>query len=164
MLVLGDYKGNLKVGMADVKKSVDNLNEQCWHDSVLHEIKFIRTGSADRVIFILDMLNSWEDQLSQRTEVIFGGCRLVRTEMNWGVKCMSDGEMVYGATCSLDGNLVDEVRSTWKGFKVPELAQFQMELSSTGSSIELVFESSTIIARGVRGPHSAPPPIRAAER
>ncbi len=136
------------------------LNEQCWHDSVLYEIRFIRAGSADQVVLVLDLVEDWEKYESRRTEITFNGCLCVRSKMNWGVVCMSAGEMIYAGTASESGNLIEEARQAWKGsLRSKSLGQFTLDLASTDSLLELVFESVSWRLAGVKTAHPAPKPF-----
>ena len=132
--------------------AVGFLNDQCWHDSILHEIRLIRAHSADQVVLELDLIDDWEvGQLSavpssRRVQMTFSRCWLVQAQMNWGVICLSDGEMIYGAECKETGALLDQVRATWKGIEVDvsNLAEFSLELASTSSTLSLVFGTVTL--------------------
>ncbi|MCM3902294.1 MAG: hypothetical protein ND866_11355 [Pyrinomonadaceae bacterium] len=138
------------------------LNDLCWHDSVLYEIRFIRTDSADEVVLLVDLLDDWEAQVSRRAKITFQGCRLVRSKMDWGVKCMSDGEMIYGANCEKNGSLIDEHVNGWRSVmqvEASDFAEFRLDLASTGSSLEVVFSKAKITYLGVSGSHDAPPPL-----
>ncbi|MCM3869801.1 MAG: hypothetical protein ND895_03740 [Pyrinomonadaceae bacterium] len=151
----------------EIEKDIANgatemLNDLCWHDSVLYEIRFIRTDSADEVVLLVDLLDDWETQISRRAKITFRGCWLVRSKMDWGVKCMSGGEMIYGANCEKNGSLIQEVVNGWQPVMLVEasdVAEFRLDLASTGSTLEIVFSKAQIKYVGVSGPHDAPPPL-----
>ncbi len=127
------------------RDAAEQLNGLCWHDSILYEVQLIRRNSADQVLLSLQLIAEGQEHSSSQAQILFNGCYLVRSEMNWGVKCMSDGEMIYSASSSDGGDLVEAVRKHWKGHidGIP-LSQFKLELASTGSTIEIVFRSITI--------------------
>lgn len=141
--------------------AIELLGSLFWHDSVLHEIKFIRTDSADQVVLILDLLEDWEKQISRRAEITFQRCFLVQSQMSWGTRCMSEGEMIFGTTCVASSDLIEKVRSDWVGINLDTsgLAEFKLELASTGSTLEIVFGSVAIRYLSGSSPHHAPPPL-----
>ena len=44
--------------------AVEYLNNLVWHDSVLQTVQFVRAKSLDQVIFHIDLLTDWEEQIS----------------------------------------------------------------------------------------------------
>ena len=141
--------------------TVSLLNNLWWHDSVLYEIRFIRTDSADQVILILDLLEDWEEQTSRRVEIVFGRCYFVQSQINWGVKCLSDGEMILDADCKSSGVLFEKVISAWQNIDVDtsDLAEFKLTLASTNSNLQIVFGEVTLKYLGESSSHNAPPPL-----
>ncbi len=137
------------------------LNGLIWHDSVLHEIRFVRTNSADQVVLILDLLDDWERQISRHAEIIFQNCWMVQCQMNWGVKCISEGEMVYGAKCSESGSLIERVKEDWKGINVDmkALSEFKLDMASTSSTLEIVFGGIILKYLSESDTHNTPPPL-----
>jgi hypothetical protein len=135
----------------------DWLNSLCWHDSILYEIRLIRCGSADQVVLCMCLIQNWDKNISCEAEITFNDCLLVNTEMKWGVTCMSDGEMIYDGMTSRDGELVRKVLDEWKGLiDQKPLAQFTLDLASTGSSLAIVFKSLTYFLNQKASPHPAP--------
>lgn len=143
-------------------ETIEWLNGLCWHDSVLYEIRFIRTNSLDQVVLILDLLQDWEAQISQRTTITFQDCWLVKTQMNWGVNCMSSGEMIDSLTSCQQGKLIDKVRSEWPHLNNTKLAELRLDMASTGSILDLVCGAVEITTDSVSGEHNAPLPIQIA--
>lgn len=150
----------MQVGRREISdETIEWLNGLCWHDSVLYEIRFIRTNSLDQVILILDLLEDWEAQISQRTIITFQECWLANTQMNWGINCMSGGEMIYGLIGRQEGALIDKVRSDWPHLNQAKLAELRLEMAATGSMLELVFGCVEITNDSVPLQHNAPPPV-----
>ncbi len=144
------------------RDAVAYLEDQCWHDSILHEVVLVRTKSLDQVVLKLDLLQNVENQLSQSVEVAFCDCLDVRIHMNWGVQCLSGGEMIYSAECLDSDGRIDRVRAKW-GRVIEDLGNlgaFRLNLASTGSTIEVVFGCIIIKHSGEIRPHDAPPPRR----
>lgn len=146
---------------SSAKKAVDWLEDQVWHDSVLYEIRLLRLDSKDQVIVYLDLLLDWEKQISRRVELTFCDCWSVRTEMNWGVECMSGGEMIYSAKASTSADVISQVRSVWSGYNMAldDLGAIRIDLSSTSSTIDIVFAGLAVSYLAAAGPHGAPPPL-----
>ena len=138
--------GHKTIEIQSARKAVEYLNDQIWHDSILYEIVLVRSGSADRVVLKLDLSLDWKDEIYVNVELAFNECRHVRTQMNWGVKCISEGEQIFGAESSEADALIDEIRETWRkvGIQLDNLGVFRMELASTGSTIEIVFSGITV--------------------
>jgi len=143
------------------KEAVSFLNDQCWHDSVLYEIRIIRTNSLDQAIIHLDLLCDYHEWESQRVNLIFNDCYYMETKMNGGVSGMSEGEMVSGATANLSNPFIDQVTATWKtsGINLPDLFHFSIILASTGSEIDIVCKSVGVVFESDGTKHNAPPPI-----
>jgi len=139
-------------------EAVAFLNDQCWHDSVLHEIVIIRTASADRVLLKLDLLSDWENQVSSRVELAFNKCMHASTQMYGGVISMSEGEMIYAVECSDTDPVIDSIKEELSRTDVNH-GIFRMEMGTTGSSIELVFSGISLKQVGETGQHTAPPPL-----
>jgi hypothetical protein len=138
--------GAVEMSKISIIKEVSNgavewLNSQCWHDSILYEIRFIRTNSADEVQLILDLIESYEPVSAYRALLVFRDCWSVQSRMNWGVECLSGGEHIDWAQCSETGELIEQTRETWSkiGLKVKNVAQFKLMMASTGSTLDLVF-------------------------
>ena len=144
--------------------AVEWLNDQYWHDSVLHELRFVRTGSADRVVLVLDLLSDWEAWVSREAVITFEGCWSSHARMNGGAVDGSGGEMIHLAAAAAEGDLIAAVRQKWKDAwkdRTAErpLAQFWLELSVTASRVEFVFESVAWRFGSGERPHSAPVPM-----
>ena len=120
-------------------EAIEFLNDQCWHDSVLYDIRIIRTNSADQVEIALDLIQDYENLRFRRCTFTFNDCYYIETRMNGGVKCISDGEMIYIAKATNDSSYIDKVVDVWKEVLTLErLIFFSMNLSSTNSQIEIV--------------------------
>ena len=89
------------------KKAVEFLNDQFWHDSVLYEIRIIRTDPSDQVIIPINLITNEDDWESQKTTLIFNDCYYIETKMHGGVAAMSDGEMISYATAELESSFID---------------------------------------------------------
>jgi hypothetical protein len=135
------------------------LADVCWHDSVVHSITLVRAASADEVVVVGPLLYDWDLQRSCLARVTFGGCFRVTADLQWGVDCMSDGEMIGSLEFSAVHPEVDAIRQEWPQRKLPALFHLELDLSSTGSSLRLVFQSLTVEPIAPAGPHSAPPPL-----
>ena len=55
------------------------LNNQYWHDSVLHEIRIIRTNSVDQTIILLDLITREDGMESNRCTLTFKDCYYIGT-------------------------------------------------------------------------------------
>ncbi len=143
------------------EEAVEYLNNQCWHDSVLYEIRIIRTNSLDQAIIFLNLITDEYEWKSQKVSLVFNDCYYLETKMNGGVDALSDGEMISEATANFRSAFISQVESIWDKmqFQIPELFHFSMSLASTGSEIDIVSGSVSVVAeRGVEK-HSTPPPI-----
>ncbi len=140
------------------REAVEFLNDQYWHDSVLYEIRIIRTNSLDQVTIPINLIISEDEWESQKITLIFDDCYYIETKMNGGVIAMSDGEMISNATASLSGSLVDQVNDTWRKakMKLQKLFHFSMLLASTGSEIDIVCKSVSVVIESNSEKHSAP--------
>ena len=137
--------------------AVDLLNSLIWHDSVLYGVQLVRARSADQVQLDLRLLDDWEHYLSRRARIVFENCYCVRANMNWGVTCMSDGEMISDGVALQDSEQINTVRSKWKqDLETTPLAEFDLELASTGSTVEIVFRAVRICYDSTPEKHSAP--------
>jgi hypothetical protein len=67
---------------------------------------FVRTKSLDQVIFHIDLLTDWQEQVSILSKLTFKNCLLVKSNMNWGVTCLSDGEMIAEIECNTNDNYI----------------------------------------------------------
>lgn len=124
---------------------------------MLYEVRLVRAASADQVVLDIRLLEDWEQYRSRRTEIVFEGCFHVRADMSWGVECMSDGEMIYSGSASTDGEGIQAVQAEWKrDFADAPLGQFTLDLASTGSIIEVVFQSVTVRYQTPSDNHAAP--------
>jgi len=141
--------------------AISLLNNLSWHDSILYEIRFISTDSADQVILILDLLEDWNELISKRVEIVFKRCFLVQSQMNWGIKCLSDGEMIFSADCRSEGDLLERVHSKWRniGVSTNELLEFKLKLASTNSILEIVFGEVALKYLSNNSSHITTPPI-----
>ena len=54
--------------------AIDFLNDQYWHDSFLREITINRTKSYDTIIFVIDLLSDWENNVSSMVTLTFKNC------------------------------------------------------------------------------------------
>jgi hypothetical protein len=143
------------------KNAVNFLNEQFWHDSILYEIRIIRTNSLDQVAISINLLMEEDEWASKKHIFLFNNCYHIETKMHGGVSCMSDGEMISYATAKLNCQLIEKVSNTWEKTKneLPELFNFSMLLASTGSKINIVCQSVNVSQeRGIKK-HNAPQPI-----
>ena len=126
-------------------EAVTFLNDQYWHDSVLYEIRIIRTNSADQAVIIIDLIISEDGLESKKCVLTFNDCYFIGTRINGGVDAISDGEMIYQAEASINSHQIDRVVETWKSmFTLTDLFHFSMTLSSTNSEIEVVCKSVSI--------------------
>ena len=126
-------------------EAISFLNDQYWHDSVLYEIRIIRTNSVDQAIIIIDLINSEDGLKSNRCSLTFNDCYYIGTQMNGGVDAISDGEMIYQAEASTDSPLLEQVIESWNNvLEIADLFHFSMTLSSTNSEIDIVCKSVTI--------------------
>lgn len=143
------------------KKAVEYINDQCWHDSVLYEIRIIRVNSSDQLVLDLNLIVDEEKWISQHTSLTFNECYYIETKMNGGIECMSDGEMISGASATNEAKLIDEVCNKWAkfGLKLQALFQFSMMLASTGSTLQIVCNSIEIDTERKACKHKAPPQI-----
>jgi hypothetical protein len=139
--------------------AVEYLNDLIWHDSVLQKIQFVRTNSVDQVIFDINLLTSWENQISILSKLIFKNCLSVRSNMNWGVKCMSEGEMISEVECNKSNSYISDTLTSYNQFLKDKYAYFKMTLASTGSLLELTFDEVELIQLDSEKNHNAPPPI-----
>jgi hypothetical protein len=138
--------------------AVERLNSLFWHDSVLYELRIIRTHSADAVVFTLDLLSDWDAWVSRRAELRFDGCLVISTEFRGGVICLSDGEMVSEAEALLTGPHLERVTAKAPMLVKPQHREFHITLASTGSTVCLVFSSFSICFARTGHSHDAPPP------
>lgn len=70
---------------------------------------------------------------------------------------MSDGEMIYDGIALSESDLVRDVQATWKQqFYLDSLAEFDLELSSTGSVLQIVFKSVKLKYLSTTEGHTAP--------
>ncbi len=141
------------------KGAVEYLNDLIWHDSVLQKIQFVRTNSVDQVIFDINLLTNWENQISILSKLIFKNCLSVRSNMNWGVKCMSEGEMISDVECNKSNSYISNSLTSYNQFLRDKYAYFKITLASTGSIIELTFDEVELIQLDSEKNHNAPPPI-----
>jgi hypothetical protein len=143
------------------REAVDFLNDQCWHDSVLYEIRIIRTNSTDQVILPLNLITNYDEWEYQKTTLTFNDCYYIEAKMNGGVIAMSDGEMISEANANLSSPFIDQVLDAWRKIKVElsELFHFSILLASTGSEINIVSKSVCVATESDSEKHSAPPPI-----
>ena len=139
--------------------AVEYLNDLIWHDSVLQKIQFVRTNSVDQVIFDINLLTSWENQISILSKLIFKNCLSVRSNMNWGVKCMSEGEMISDIECNKSNSYISNSLTSYNQFLKDKYAYFKITLASTGSVIELTFDEVELIQLDSEKNHNAPTPI-----
>jgi hypothetical protein len=141
--------------------AVEFLNNQFWHDSVLYEIRIIRTDSLDQVVIPINLITNEDDWESQKTTLIFNDCYYIETKMHGGVSAMSDGEMISYATADLESPFIDQVIDSWgkTEMKLPKLFHFSLMLASTGSEINIVCNSVSMELESASGKHSAPPQI-----
>jgi hypothetical protein len=125
-------------------EAVSYLNSLIWHDSVFHEIRIIRTNSADQAVIILDLIFDEENQRAEKIKITFNDSYLIETKMNGGVDAISDGEMVFEASAKSDSEQKDEVVKLWKEmFNLDDLFHFSMTLASTDSKIDIVCRNIT---------------------
>jgi hypothetical protein len=145
-----------------VPDAVHYLGAVQWHDSVLYRIELNRERSADEVTVVARLLAEGEPQRSRLVRLTFLRCLSFRGDFQWGVDCMSDGEMIYGATAVADGPAVERVRAQWASvpwIDLQNLGVFELELASTGSRFEVVFQGLRVTACSALGDHTAPPPL-----
>jgi hypothetical protein len=139
--------------------AIDYLNSLCWHDSVLQKIEFIRTNSLDQVVIELNLLADWKVQVSTLTRLIFKNCMSVKANMNWGVKCLSDGEMIDNIEYNMSDPYLQNTFHEYNKHLMKEYAYFKMTMASTGSTLELTFNEFEVIAIDNLQQHNAPPPL-----
>ena len=135
------------------------MNSFIWHDSVLQDIRFIRTHSLDQVILRVNLLIDYDSQVSELTELVFHNCVKVTADMTWGVGCMSEGEMIYAAEATRDDEEIAKYLSPWNSEALREYGTFKLDLASTGSTLYIVFKQIEI--RRLKSPekHNAPEPL-----
>ena len=139
--------------------AVEYLNDLIWHDSVLQTIQFTRTKSLDQVVFHVNLLTDWEDQLSVLSRLTFKNCLAVKSIMNWGVICLSDGEMIDEIECNRNDKYISDSLNQYNQELKDQYAYFKMILSSTGSTIELTFNEIELAKLDSIENHNAPPPL-----
>lgn len=147
------------------EEAIRLINDQFWHDSILYEIRIVRTNSADRVEMLVELITDDIKWKSTRVDIIFDGCYFVGSAIYGGVDCISDGEMISGASATVESSCITQVYETWKKMNCSpaNLLHFSMVLSSTGSTIDIICQSVAINSHGGTEMHSAPEPIFPAE-
>jgi len=138
--------------------AVEWLNSISWHDSVLYELRIIRTHSADALVFTLDLLSDWETWVSRRAELHFDGCLVISAEFLGGIIGLSDGEMVSEAEAFSIGPHLERITSKAPMFVTQQHREFHITLASTSSTVCLVFSSVSVTFLSTEQPHDAPPP------
>ena len=139
--------------------AIDLINDLCWHDSVLHEIRLIRTSSRDEVMLIIDLLDSDEAWDSTRVHITLQDCRAVEANMHWGVMCMSSGEMITYGVAQKPGEKYSSRLERIPDEHRQKFFQFELELASTGSTLVAICSSIEIERHGDSSSHQAPVPI-----
>lgn len=105
-----------------------------WHDANLRLIEIDRTdpGRRDEVALVIE----WPDD--RRSRLVFTHCYLFDAKLNFGID--AGGEWIYGADCSPDSAEVARVRERLGHHRadIPDLYCFEIDTSSTGSTIRIV--------------------------
>jgi hypothetical protein len=114
------------------------LNGQLWHDSQLREVTINRTTTYDTIILEIDLLSDWENSISSIGRLTFKNCFTIKANMNGGVVCETVGEPISSASCDNNNPLI--LASLLDKTTACNYAYFKMEMISTGSIIEIVFD------------------------
>jgi hypothetical protein len=118
-----------------------SFNELPWHDAELRGLSVDRRqpGIVDRVSLSV----CWPD--GTENEIQFRDCYALSAEMNFGVIAR---EAIFAARISQDAPGSTEIRRRWEpvGVRLDDLVCFEIETSSTGSTLRIYAKSFEVRA------------------
>ncbi len=118
--------------MHDMKDIIARFDALEWHDAALLDISVprISPGHVDEVVLRI----RWPD--SVRQTLTFLDCRVLDVHMNFGI--ITDYEGICTARAGTHPEMVDTVRKTWSMADLGPLCDFEINTSSTGSTIQVI--------------------------
>ncbi len=125
--------------MPDMKDVIARFDALDWHDAVLLDISVprISPGYVDEVVLRI----RWPDGVRQT--LTFLDCRVLDVHMNFGIIPIS-GDEICTAQAGTHPERVDMLRKSWSMLDMGPLCDFQINTSSTGSTIQVIARDFTL--------------------